>query len=77
MSSAAYGERVRSLQQWGGAIEIAIFAKLFGKVVEVYQTSNDGGFDCISTFNGEMGVSQPIRLLYEGGVHYDLLLQNC
>lgn len=73
MSSSEYGNRMRSQQQWGGAIEIAIFAQMFSTAVEVYQLQN-GRFDRISTFNAEAGTSQPIRLLFEGGVHYDLLL---
>lgn len=70
----AYSRTMRSGSRWGGAVELAVCAKLKGVRVDVYEQRRRGsGFERISSFNSEAGDTQVVSLLYGGRVHYDAL----
>merc|ERR1712181_184880 len=59
--------------QWGGAVELAVCAKVKRMHVHVYERGQ-GGFRRISSFEGDVGSGAGvINLLYGGRVHYDAL----
>ena len=62
---------------WGGAIELAVFAKAWHARIQTYTaaTSSGGGtvFRPMAAF-GEVGCSPRIRLLFGGGNHYDVIV---
>ena len=67
---------------WGGAIEIAVCARLHGVVVHVYERSGSGGFfERIAAFTGNDGsalsssskASKTVSVVYSGRCHYDAL----
>lgn len=70
-----YSGRLRSTGSWGGAIEIAIFARLFGIAVYVYeQVDGDSGLHRrVAAFLPPHETEQSAHLVYRGGVHYDAL----
>ena len=75
----AYCSRMRGNGEWGGAIEIAVFSRLFRTSVHVFE--RDGGeYKMISAFDhGGGGASSmatganAVKVLYSGRVHYDAL----
>ena len=69
-----YAERMRTGSRWGGAIEMAVCAKLKKAHVHVYEAaaSESGCFKRISCFDGGAS-SRTITVVYGGRVHYDAL----
>mmetsp|Transcript_31277 Transcript_31277/g.61761 ORF Transcript_31277/g.61761 Transcript_31277/m.61761 type:complete len:247 (-) Transcript_31277:168-908(-) len=62
---------------WGGGIEMAVFSRMYGVNVHVYQKSRSGSgkIKRISAFDHH---SKPedkhtVRVIYQGGIHYDAL----
>ena len=72
LKPAEYAKRMRGSGQWGGAIELAIFAHTNQLAVCVYEPNPGGGHKRISTF-GSPSAPKTIHLLYGGRVHYDAL----
>jgi len=73
MDTASYARSMRSGSRWGGAVELAICAKVRSVRVDVYERGK-GGFIRISSFEGDGGPgSGTVNLLYGGRVHYDAL----
>lgn len=73
MDTTAYSRAMRTGSQWGGAVEMALCAKLKRMHVHVYERGK-GGFKRISSFEGDVGQGAGvINLLYGGRVHYDAL----
>ncbi len=64
---------MRCGSDWGGAIEIAICARLRDVNIDVFERSPEG-FSRISRFEGRaeggLGLSS-VRVLYGGRCHYD------
>ena len=65
---------------WGGGIEMAAASHLKGIAVYVYEAQPGGGFRRIGTFeppptvtSAISGKRKEIRVVYQGGVHYDAL----
>jgi hypothetical protein len=58
---------------WGGGIEMAAVSRMKGVNVHVYEKCMLG-YKRISCFD-DPGASQTIRVLYQGGVHYDALVK--
>ena len=75
LTPSAYAARMRSPGNWGGAIEIAVFARLFGVSVFVYEPmpEDPGAFRRVAAFHPPHETDQSAALLYRGGVHYDAL----
>jgi len=71
LDHVSYARSMRSGSRWGGAVEIAVCAKIFQVGVDVYEKGH-GGFSRISAF-GESAGKPPVSLLYGGRVHYDAL----
>ena len=81
-----YTARMRGADRWGGGFEIAVFARLYGVAVHVYEHNPDGGSDlpykrvaCFEPGNGApspRGRPAPVNVLYCGGVHYDALVAD-
>ena len=71
----AYSARMASGSDWGGAIEIAVCARLRGREVHVYEQTTGGGFARISRFRLEGAAAQgrPVSVLYGGRCHYDAI----
>lgn len=73
MDTAAYAKSMRSGSRWGGAVELAVCAKVRRVRVDVYERCA-GGFARISSFEGGgSGNERAVSLLYGGRVHYDAL----
>jgi hypothetical protein len=84
---AEYAARMRSGPAWGGAIEMAVCARLKGVDVCVYERGDEpGALRCITRFRAQQegtpqaGGAAPaedgervVRLLYGGRVHYDAI----
>ena len=85
LSVSAYCTRMRTGSAWGGGIEMAAAAHLKGVDVLVYETDRaTGGYRRIGTFEPPPkespslltavgGKKREVRILYQGGVHYDAL----
>ncbi len=58
---------------WGGGIEMAVFMKIKGCNLHVYERKNGGNFKRISAFDypDKPESRKIVRVLYQGGVHYD------
>lgn len=71
----SYARRMSSSGSWGGGIEMAVFQKLKGVNLHVYERSG-GGFKRISAFDCETSPESKkvVRVLYCGGVHYEALV---
>ena len=74
----AYCKRMRGDGEWGGAIEIAVFSRLVGASVHVFERDPKAGADTfrlMSAFDhaGGAGRTIEVRVLYSGRVHYDAL----
>ena len=67
----AYALSMREGSRWGGAMEIALCAKLHNVSVEIFERRSDH-FARIASF-GDAAKAGPVRLLYGGRVHYDAL----
>ncbi|CAE7868050.1 YOD1 [Symbiodinium microadriaticum] len=67
----AYALSMREGSRWGGAMEIALCAKLHRIRVDIFERRSDH-FLRIASF-GEADKFEPVRLLYGGRVHYDAL----
>mmetsp|Transcript_31592 Transcript_31592/g.69762 ORF Transcript_31592/g.69762 Transcript_31592/m.69762 type:complete len:592 (-) Transcript_31592:2-1777(-) len=73
MDTASYAQSMRTGSRWGGAIELAVCAKVKRVRVHVYEKGREG-FTRISSFEGDVGPGSPtVNLLYGGRVHYDAL----
>ncbi|GMI57503.1 hypothetical protein ScalyP_jg11518 [Parmales sp. scaly parma] len=69
-----YSDSMKAGNKWGGAIEIAVCAKVTGRNVLVYESAMGGKCTCISKFEGGKGSSSlSLRLLYGGRCHYDAI----
>ena len=64
-----------SRSAWGGGIEMAVFSKLKGCNLHVYERSA-GSLKRISAFDCEPDAERRkiVRVLYCGGVHYDAIV---
>jgi len=71
LDPVSYAKSMRAGSRWGGAVELAVCAKLRHVCVDVYEQGR-GGFVRISSF-GESQGKPAINLLYGGRVHYDAL----
>ena len=69
-SVARYADRMRTGSQWGGAIEMAVCARVRGVHVHVYE-QGAGGFRRISCFDGGGGARRTVSVIYGGRCHYD------
>jgi len=69
-----YACSMREGSRWGGAVELAVCAKIRKVAVDVFEKRSDG-FARISSFGqaGEGKGASTVRLLYGGRVHYDAL----
>ncbi len=80
MSVASYAAKMRDSNDWGGAIEIAVCARLRGVQVDVFEQSSGGGYTRISSFKnsdaaaGKKKPSKTVSVLYGGRCHYDALV---
>lgn len=73
LNTAEYARSMRAGSRWGGAVELAVCAKIRGVTVDVYERSG-GGFSRISSFQGNSGsCTATVNVLYGGRVHYDAL----
>lgn len=70
-SVSSYARRMAS-GGWGGGIEMACASRLHNVNIYVYE-KKAGGFDRISCFPSK-GARKTVRVLYQGGVHYDALV---
>merc|ERR1712072_1500630 len=69
LDTKTYAKSMRSGSRWGGAVEMAVCAKIKQMRVDVYERSRSG-FLRISSFEGG---SSAVNILYGGRVHYDAL----
>eukprot|EP00931_Biecheleriopsis_adriatica_P018575 TRINITY_DN12975_c0_g1_i1.p1 TRINITY_DN12975_c0_g1~~TRINITY_DN12975_c0_g1_i1.p1 ORF type:complete len:530 (+),score=152.76 TRINITY_DN12975_c0_g1_i1:100-1689(+) len=69
MDVSAYAKTMRTGSRWGGAVELAVCAKLKQVAIHIFE-KGPKGFKRISVF-GEG--KQVVRLHYGGRVHYDAL----
>tara|TARA_B110001452_G_C15027137_1_gene358967 strand:+ start:4 stop:609 length:606 start_codon:yes stop_codon:yes gene_type:complete len=76
LTPARYAGRMRGTGSWGGAIEIAVFARLFGIAVYVYEQvdGDPGRHRRVAAFLPPHETEQSAHLVYRGGVHYDALV---
>jgi len=73
LDTTSYARSMRAGSRWGGAVELAICAKVHRVRVDVYERSR-AGFVRISSFEGDGGPGAgTVNLLYGGRVHYDAL----
>mmetsp|Transcript_5031 Transcript_5031/g.14052 ORF Transcript_5031/g.14052 Transcript_5031/m.14052 type:complete len:728 (+) Transcript_5031:83-2266(+) len=73
MDAESYARSMRSGSRWGGAVELAVCAKVRNVAVDVYERGAGGTFTRISSFEAERGGDGRVHLLYGGRVHYDAL----
>lgn len=76
LDTASYARSMRTGSRWGGAVELAVCAKVRRVDVDVYERAARGGFVRISNFQGASGAGtmpQQVNLVYGGRVHYDAL----
>eukprot|EP00438_Fugacium_kawagutii_P001326 Skav226310 [mRNA] locus=scaffold3301:540555:563104:- [translate_table: standard] len=70
---ASYARSMRAGSRWGGAMEIALCAKLRHAFIEIFERrSSDNSFVRIASF-GDSREANRVRLLYGGRIHYDAL----
>ena len=76
MTVPAYCNRMRRGGEWGGAIELSTFSRLYDVGVHVYEKKGAGEFRLISCFEAcaSEGDDAVVRVLYSGRVHYDALV---
>ncbi|CAE8625360.1 unnamed protein product [Polarella glacialis] len=75
LDTASYARSMRAGSRWGGAVELAVCAKMRRVCVDVYEQGR-GGFVRISSFGESSEASREakaVNLLYGGRVHYDAL----
>lgn len=67
--------RKMSRGSWGGGIEMAVCSRIRKVNIHVYQKKSSTGYTRISAFDyPENAQKRPtLRILYQGGVHYDAL----
>lgn len=68
---ASYARSMRAGSRWGGAMEIALCAKLRHAFIEIFERRPDH-FVRIASF-GDSRAANRIRLLYGGRIHYDAI----
>ena len=77
LSVEAYAARMRRSGEWGGALEMAVFAQLKRTNVHVFERAGVG-YSRISCFQAPRprGGEEPstILVLYGGRAHYDALV---
>jgi len=74
LDTTTYAKSMRSGSRWGGAVELAVCAKVQRVQVDVYERSA-GGFIRISSFETDgCAALSTVNLLYGGRVHYDALV---
>ena len=78
LTVASYCKKMRGRgAEWGGGIELAIYALLFGVAVHLYERVAGGGFRCISCFDTPAaptsGGGRTTSLVYSGR-HYEVLV---
>mmetsp|Transcript_53800 Transcript_53800/g.128172 ORF Transcript_53800/g.128172 Transcript_53800/m.128172 type:complete len:221 (-) Transcript_53800:46-708(-) len=73
LSVAQYVSRMRKSSTWGGAIEMLALANARNLSIRVFQLTDTGEMEEISSFSGP-SPSATLDVLYQGGVHYDALL---
>lgn len=77
LSVEAYAARMRRQGEWGGALEMAVFAKLKNVNVHVFERSG-AGYSRISCFQAPRArggeEASTILVLYGGRAHYDALV---
>ena len=76
LSLQQYTRRMQ-VEGWGGGIELMAFHAMTGSTVQVYEKEPGGqgkeeGYRGIAAFGPP--AARPIALLYQGRMHYDLLL---
>ena len=78
-----YCRRILEPTFWGGEPELLVLSRLIRRPIKVYinasqaRNAEGGGFVDIQTYGEEFskeGKRKPVRLLYNGENHYDLLL---
>jgi hypothetical protein len=72
----SYCARMRGAGVWGGAIEIAVFSRLLGVSVHVYEREGANAFKRISAFDAPDASAPVVRVLYSGRCHYDAIEQT-
>jgi len=76
-----YCKRITKTGFWGGEAELLVLSKMLKAPIKVYIPNPKGfGFRCIQEYGRPFDISnggkrKPVRLLYNGKNHYDLLLQ--
>lgn len=75
MEVSAYCARMRTVGEWGGALEIAIASRIWEMSIHVYERAG-GSFKLISAFDGspKQAGAAIVRVLYSGRCHYDALI---
>ena len=75
MKVSAYCARMRTVGEWGGALEIAIASRIWEMSIHVYERAG-GSFKLISAFDGspKQAGAAIVRVLYSGRCHYDALI---
>jgi hypothetical protein len=78
-SGASPSEYARKMSRgsWGGGIEMAVCSEMKGCNVHVYERSGSG-YKRISAFDYHTNpeIKPIVRVVYQGGVHYDALVAN-
>lgn len=79
-----YCQRLDSPKFWGGEVELLVLSKMVSTPIYIYRTAQEAGLDAKQRQGFVTMVSygedyekqgrKPVRLLYRGGNHYDLLL---
>lgn len=75
-----YCKRIGNQGFWGGEAELLILSKMLKASINVYiKNPQGGGYLCIVRYGDKFdrangGKRKPVRLLYNGSNHYDLLL---
>ena len=73
LTPEAYAKRMGTGSHWGGAIEMAVCARLQGVRVCVFESTRGGRYQQIAAF--ETGPAQrDVHVVYSGRCHYDALL---
>lgn len=78
-----YCKRLKNPEFWGGEPELVVLSKLLKVPVYIYKSEQEfgrsgTGFIKIVEYGTEWSKpeSRPVRLLYSGSNHYDLLVDN-
>lgn len=73
MDVASYSRTMRTGSRWGGAVEIAVCARIKGVAVHIYEKQSRG-YARISTFGDDtMRNNKVVNIHYGGRVHYDAI----